>query len=283
MTRIGDPLRGAQIRSRMTDPAQTELTTTKVLDTETTLRQVAERLKLLLDLLQQLNPQIQDPNRLQPGQDVNIPKGTPQPASPFLAAAPALRQDSEARATEQRFEASMNRERLSSMGASAPQTGAKSGEIPPYDPRRGPQITKDMWTEEMLTGELSADLLHNIKDPADFLNARRDKIRRPTDATVRNLADGGSSPVNPTMLATKDQAEAMRTRLEQLGLNPGPVEEITFGGMFAIDYGTDDRRMFTINGMGVGALLETFARNPIEVAERKILDDWKYRNTADGG
>ena len=27
--------------------------------------------------------------------------------------------------------------------------------IPPYDPRIGPQITNDMWTEEMLTGELT--------------------------------------------------------------------------------------------------------------------------------
>ena len=45
-------------------------------------------------------------------------------------------------------------------------------EIPPYDPKVGPRITRDMWTQEMLTRDLPADLLRNIVEPAAFLNAR---------------------------------------------------------------------------------------------------------------
>jgi hypothetical protein len=176
-----------------------------------------------------------------------------KPVSPFAAAAPALR----------------------GLSAESTATSDDSTVSLEYDPSRGPQITKDMWTEEMLTGELTADLLKNIQDPAAFLTARLEAVQRKTDATVVSEYDGSSSSVNPSLLSTLDQAAEIRDRLISLGLDVGEIEEIEVnGGPFSTDWGTEDRRMYVIDGMSVGLIVEKYARNTVERADQMILDQY---------
>ncbi len=178
----------------------------------------------------------------------------PAPVSPFAAAAPALRG-------------------LSADPAAIVEDSSTSALE--YDPHRGPQITKDMWTEEMLTGDLSADLLKNMKDPSAFLTARLEAIQRPTDAKLMHLYDGSSSGVNASFLSTRAQAEAVRDRLLSLGIDVGEIEEVgAGGGPFAMDWGTEDRRMYAINGLNVGLIVEKYSRHTVERADQMILDQF---------
>jgi hypothetical protein len=144
--------------------------------------------------------------------------------------------------------------------------------IPPYDPRIGPQITKAMWTEEMLTGELTADQLRNVVDPAGFLNARLAKVQRPTKAHWIDSLTGRQSPVNPSHMSTREQAEAMLQRLNRLGLRDGSVIELRPENAFSrIDYVDDDRRHLYIGGLNVGLLRERYAKYPVETANQMTI------------
>jgi hypothetical protein len=140
--------------------------------------------------------------------------------------------------------------------------------IPPYDPRIGPQITNDMWTEEMLTGELTADQLRNVVDPAGFLNARLAKVQQPTNAHWVDSLTGRKTPVNPSHLSTREQAEAMLERLRKLGLRNGEVVELRPENPFSrIDYAGDPRRHYYIGGLSVGLLRERYAKYAKETAD----------------
>jgi hypothetical protein len=144
--------------------------------------------------------------------------------------------------------------------------------IPPYDPRIGPQITNDMWTEEMLTGELTADQLRNVVDPAGFLNARLAKVQKPTNAHWIDTMTGRRTPVNPSHLSTREQAEAMLERLRKLGLKDGEIVEIRPENPFSrIDYVDDPRRHYHIEGLNVGLLVERYAKYPKETADQMTI------------
>ena len=136
-------------------------------------------------------------------------------------------------------------------------------------------ITKDKWDETLLKADLPAEILHDVKDPADLLNARLDAVRKPTDATVKNQNDGTSQPLNSSGLSTREQADAMLERLRSLGISAGDVEEPpTAKGPFVFDYGSDDRRQFLIDGHSVGHLVERYAKYPVELANRMTMDEW---------
>lgn len=145
--------------------------------------------------------------------------------------------------------------------------------FPDYDPSRGPRITKSMWTEEMLTGELTSKLLNNIQNPGEFLRARVAQVRKPTDATMVGEGDGNTSGLNSSFLSTRQQAETMRQRLLDLGINVNEVQEQTLGGgPYQMNWGAEDRRVYTINGLSVGLLIEKYARHTSEVADQLIRD-----------
>jgi hypothetical protein len=139
--------------------------------------------------------------------------------------------------------------------------------IPPYNPRIGPQISNDMWTEQMLTAiAVPNDLVKNMKDPAAFLNARAALLRRPTAANIVNPY-GGSQTLNAYWMSTPEQAEVMRQIIAGLGVD-APVEDcppqLT---RFGIDYAGDPRRFFQVAGLNVGELLERYAMYPKEIAD----------------
>ena len=164
--------------------------------------------------------------------------------------------------------------------SAAPETEAPSG-IPPYDPKVGPRITRDMWTQEMLTGDLPADLLRNVVEPAAFLNARVRALHNPTDAQIVSACDGDSQPLNASLLSSREQAETMLERLRNLGIAPGEIQESEpGGGPFQVDYAGDDRRFFHIGGLNVGLLLQRYAGHVVEYADALTLEEWSGHTAA---
>ena len=53
-----------------------------------------------------------------------------------------------------------------------------------------------MWTEELLTADLSSETLGDVQNPADLLNARLEAVRSPTEATIKNLESGSGQRIN---------------------------------------------------------------------------------------
>ncbi|MGH9721696.1 MAG: hypothetical protein ACRD8O_15930 [Bryobacteraceae bacterium] len=146
--------------------------------------------------------------------------------------------------------------------------------IPKYDPAAGPQITNDMWTMEMLTGEMPADLLRNMVDPAGFMNARKALLERPTEAKSISLMDGSSTPLSAAHMSTRAQADAMAARLAELGAADLTVaQRPPATGLFRIDYGNDDRRHFHVGDFNVGMLATRYAMYPKEVADQMTRDE----------
>lgn len=127
----------------------------------------------------------------------------------------------------------------------------------------------------------TAEFLRNVKDPAGFVRSRLEALNVLSPAAVRSALGGLAMPLNPACLSTREQAEAMLARLQQLGLPVQEISEPTFApGPFTIDYGGDPRRPFEIAGMNVGALLRWYAAHPKEVAEQMILDEWRSISSA---
>ncbi len=156
----------------------------------------------------------------------------------------------------------------------AAENGAGEAGQPSYDPSTGPRISRDMWTEAMLTEDLPAELLRNVQDPSELLRARLERLQQPTEAKVVSDYDGSEAPINPSLLSTLAQAEAVRERLINLGLAAGEIQEVEVsGGPFRTEWGGEERRMYTINGLNVGLILEKYARYPKEYADQMMLDE----------
>ena len=167
-------------------------------------------------------------------------------------------------------------------GAPEPSRAAAVEEgFPKYDPQLGPRITRQMWTEALLTEDLPADLLRNVQDPSALLRARVERLHQPTEAKVVSDYDGAQAPINPSFLSTRAQAEAVRERLLGLGFDAGEIEEVEIsGGPFRTDWAGEERRMYTINGLNVGLILEKYARYPKELADRMMLDELRALTAA---
>jgi hypothetical protein len=135
-------------------------------------------------------------------------------------------------------------------------------------------VTNGMWTAEMLTGDLSPDLLQRMKDPAGFMNARKALLYRSTDAVHRSMYDGSESPVNPSDLSTRSQADAMQARLVALGMR-GDLKA-GLPQVSQIDYRTDERRHYAIGGLNVGRLAERYAMYPKEAADEMTKQELRY-------
>jgi len=178
--------------------------------------------------------------------------------------------------------------KLESTIAPAGVTGTGSGETNPVagaseglTSSRGPQITRDMWTEELLTADLSSETLGDVQNPADLLNARLEAVRSPTEATIKNLESGSGQRINSSILATREQAETMLERLRALGLSDGGIEEWQpVSGHYALEYNGEVRRCFNIDGMSVGMLVERYAKYPVEVADEMTLAELSQGSTA---
>jgi hypothetical protein len=207
----------------------------------------------------QLNPQLAKLPRLETGQTVFYPQ--------IADLAPEV-SSSASRRTEAMFDAMQHRNLVNQ------EPGGKGGAIPPYDPKIGPQITNDMWTEEMLTGELTEEQLRNIVDPAAFLNARIERRQKPTEAVWVSTISGARQSVNPSQMSTPDDAEAMLKRLRALGYSGGGVTEQRPENPFSrIEYGSDPRRHLNIGEFNVGLLLERYAKYPKEQADQMTLTE----------
>lgn len=153
--------------------------------------------------------------------------------------------------------------------------------LPPYDPLMGPRITREMWTEELLTDDLTQETLWNIQNPAEFLNARGDMVTQPTDIRTRSLLDARTWSVNPGFLSTREQAEAMLTRLRSLGIDAGEIREYPpTCDVVTVDYFDDPRRFFFIGDMNVGGLLWRYAKNTVETADQMTLDEFHTMEAA---
>jgi hypothetical protein len=96
-----------------------DLLTTHVQAGETSLQQVAERLKMLLDLLQKFNPQIREPNKLVAGQEVRYP-ANPGTAPESGGTSAASTGETNRRSLESRLESTLARQRLEGLQTNAP-------------------------------------------------------------------------------------------------------------------------------------------------------------------
>jgi len=133
----------------------------------------------------------------------------------------------------------------------------------------------------MLTEDVSEELLRNMTDPAGFLNARLARLRQPTTARVLNGYDGSSTPLNPAQLSTREQAERVAERLQELGVDAGEINEADIsGGPFGIDWGQESRRLYHVGTWNVGLVTELYAKYPVGLANQMILDMWHSHSTA---
>jgi hypothetical protein len=143
-----------------------------------------------------------------------------------------------------------------------------------------PPITGDHFTADMakyLDDSVVQNLPTNSVERYRFEEARKqilDVVRgRPTDAKVVDAYDGSSTGLNPRVLANPAEIAAVQALLQRQGArNTDPTQE-TLGGPFYYNYGTDDRRMTDIHGMSVGLILETYLRNPANLANQMIARD----------
>jgi hypothetical protein len=100
-----------------------------------------------------------------------------------------------------------------------------------------------------------------------------DEVNRPTSAASVNVLDGSRQPLNPAQMSTQQGVDFVRERLAALGYRGAGVvsnQTAPTTGPFGIDYGTDDRRHWDIDGMNVGLTLQLYATNPPEVADRML-------------
>ncbi len=101
----------------------------------------------------------------------------------------------------------------------------------------------------------------------------REDLNRPTTASSVNSLDGSRQPLNPAQLSTQQGVDFVRERLAALGYRGAGVvsnQTAPTTGPFGIDYGSDDRRHWDIDGMNVGLTLQLYANNPPEVADRML-------------
>ncbi|MBI1789376.1 MAG: LysM peptidoglycan-binding domain-containing protein [Acidobacteria bacterium] len=295
MTKIGD-LSGMRPDLGPSGSSQPDQTTT-ALAGETTLAQVAQRLGVSEDTLRAANPQI-NPSRLSPGAEIRTARGFSLASvlgggQGQTGAAP--QPGVQGRSPEAQLEAMMLKQQVKSSIAGEGGKGssgidlqsfASKGELtsvasmgPGFDAKTGlTMITNDQWTMEMLTGELTQETLSKMKDPAAFLNARKEVLSRPTNAVYRNPYDGKETPMNPTDMATPAQAESIRERLISLGMSASFQPELP--KLSEVDYKGDDRRHFTIGGLNVGRLMERYAMYPKETADEMTRAELSQRGPA---
>lgn len=101
-----------------------------------------------------------------------------------------------------------------------------------------------------------------------------EEVNRPTTATSVNIMTGERTPLNPAQMSNEQGIAFVRERLAALGFSGGSVSNQTAPttGPFGIDYGSDDRRHWDLNGMNIGLTLQLYANNPREVADRMLAD-----------
>jgi|GEM_PF-3224636 len=103
----------------------------------------------------------------------------------------------------------------------------------------------------------------------------REELARPTTASSLNIMTGERVPLNPGQMSNEQGIAFVRERLAALGYSgSGAVSNQTAPqvGPFGIDYGSDDRRHWDIDGMNVGLTLQLYANNPRDVADRMLND-----------
>ena len=107
----------------------------------------------------------------------------------------------------------------------------------------------------------------------------RAQLERPTTATVLNITNGERQPLNPAQMSTEQGASFIQGRLQALGYSgPGQVANTSFptSGPFRMDYGTDDRRHWDIDGINVALAERLYANNPREVADAMLAADMQH-------
>lgn len=102
-----------------------------------------------------------------------------------------------------------------------------------------------------------------------------EELQRPTTAASLDIRTGERIGLNAEQLSSQQGVDFLKQRLQALGYSgPGVVSNRTAPttGPFGIDYGTDPRRHWDLDGMNVGLTLGLYARNPPDVADRMLAD-----------
>jgi len=151
----------------------------------------------------------------------------------------------------------------------------------PYDPKVGPVIRPEHWTDEMLAEPLTQALLANQTDPAGFLNARRARCNRPTEAVVVTEFDGTVHSVAPfyipSTLCSGEDATRMLSYLMGLGMDPmiPLIESVLGGGGQRYDWRGETRRSWMIGSLNVGGLILRYAVTLAFIADEMTKSELK--------
>jgi hypothetical protein len=178
-----------------------------------------------------------------------------------------------------------------SSSTTTPTTTQPGGPIPPYDPAKGPQITLDKITPQMLVEPYTRDELRNMVDPAAFLNMRA-ALNYTPNASGTGVWDSFNgrmaSGFNPNMMSTQGQADGMYARLKAMGLSDAPFlrqgQLNDFGqGPFSYVYGPNENRRIWEVGVqetdpmhwdprriNIASLYDLYARQPVDVADDQV-------------
>lgn len=149
--------------------------------------------------------------------------------------------------------------------------------IPPRDYSKPPQVMPP-YTEEMLRQELTIDMLANVTDPAMLLNERVKYNFHPTIAGWTDNITGRRTLLNPVYLATREQADYIKSKLERLGLLGAQIQEDNLSNPFStFSYEDETRRVYSIDGFNVGLLYERYLKYPIETADQMTLAELKAK------
>jgi len=149
--------------------------------------------------------------------------------------------------------------------------GVEGCKILDRDFSRGPVVDKKEWnTPCILKSFVTSAQLANVKDAAEFLNARKELANLPTKAVWVSQLDGRVSEMSSKYMITFEDALPIITRLQTLGCD-AKVKEVEPKNPFStIDYRGEIRKHLYLGQMSVALANDAYAGWSVERIDAQI-------------
>lgn len=157
-----------------------------------------------------------------------------------------------------------------------------------FEPGSKPRVEESDWKAcpSMLEADITALQLANVKDPADFLNARVKHQNAPTKAYWRNEVGAAKvSAMNPAHLSLRPQADAVRLKALELVRTFGdgrcpvvvvehdPINAFSQPVYSGSDWKEERRHWYIAAGrdnLNVGLIRQAYASAPVEAVQGRF-------------
>lgn len=141
---------------------------------------------------------------------------------------------------------------------------------------RGPVVDKSEWnTPCILEADITSQQLANVKDTADFLNARKKHASPETPAKFRNTLTNALTPVAPNQMVLPSEALTLSNKLMKFGCNE-TLEIIEPSNPFSvIEYNGEMKRHYYVGRMNLGLVKDAYASSIVEVVDERIKAEVK--------